>query len=149
MAKNLIPQIAQMLGVAIGEEFKIKGEDELTYRFDSDGLKLTHDSGIELAQISANVAFIDLVNGKDEIVKLPWKPKKGDAYYTFEVFRGKWVVRSLWWTGAPCNYALLDKGWVFRTKEEAEDALTKVAKKMGVEYEILEEKSAICCKNLL
>lgn len=136
MSKNLIPEIARMLGVEIGEEFKIKGEDELTYRFDSDGLKLTHDSGIELAQISANVAFVDLVNGKDEIIKLPWKPKKGDAYYTFEVFRGKWVVRSLWWTGAPCNYALLDKGWVFRTKEEAEDALTKVAAEMGVEYEI-------------
>lgn len=136
MAKNLIPEICKMLGVAIEEEFKIKGEDELTYRFDSDGLKLTHDSGIELAQISANVALVDLVNGKDEIVKLPWKPKKGDAYYTFEIFRGKWVVRSLWWTGAPCTYALLDKGWVFRTKEEAEDALTKVAAEIGVEYEI-------------
>lgn len=136
MSKNLIPEIARMLGVELGEEFKVKGEDELTYRFDSDGLKLTHDSGIELAKISANVAFVDLVNGKDEIVKLPWKPKKGDGYYTFEIFRGKWVVRSLWWTAAPCNYALLDKGWVFRTKEEAEDALTKVAAEMGVEYEI-------------
>lgn len=136
MAKNLIPEIAKLLGVEVGEEFKIKGEDELTYRFDSYGLKLTHDSGIELAQISANVAFVDLVNGKDEIVKLPWKPKKGDAYYTFEVFRGKWVVRSLWWTGAPCNYALLDKGWVFRTKAEAEAALPAVAKEMSVEYEL-------------
>lgn len=86
MSKNLIPQIAQMLGVAIGEEFKIKGEDELTYRFDSDGLKLTHDSGIELAQTSANVAFVDLVNGKDEIVKLPWKPKEGESYWTFILY---------------------------------------------------------------
>ena len=136
MAKNLIPKIAKLLGVEVGEEFKVKGEDELTYRFDSDGLKLTHDSGIELAKISANVAFVDLVNGKDEIVKLPWKPKKGDGYYTFEVFRGKWVVRSLWWTGAPCNYALLDKGWVFRTEAEAQDALPKVATEIGVEYEI-------------
>ena len=135
MAKNLIPEIAKMLGVAIGEEFKIKGEDELTYRFDSDGLKLTHDSGIELAQISANVAFVDLVNGKDEIVKLPWKPKKGDAYYTFEIFRGKWVVCSSRWGGFPNEYALLNKGWVYRTKEEAEDALPKVAAEMGVEYE--------------
>lgn len=136
MAKNLIPEIAKMLGVELGEEFKVKGEDELTYRFDSDGLKLTHDSGIELAKISANVAFVDLVNGKDEIVKLPWKPKQGDAYYTFDIFRGKWVVRLWLWTGAPCDYALLDKGWVFRTKEEAEDALTKVAAEIGVEYEI-------------
>lgn len=51
MAKNLIPKIAKLLGVEVGEEFKVKGDgDELTYRFDSDGLKLTHDSGIELAQ---------------------------------------------------------------------------------------------------
>lgn len=137
MAKNLIPEIAKMLGVELGEKFKIKGEDELTYRFTVDGLKLiTHDSGIEIAEISANVAFAALVNGKDEIVKLPWKPKKGDAYYAFEIFNGKWIVRLFWWTGAPCNYALLDKGWVFRTKEEAEAALTKVAAEMGVEYEI-------------
>ena len=136
MAKNLIPQIAQMLGVAIGEEFKIKGEDELTYRFDSDGLKLTHDSGIELAQISANVAFIDLVNGKDEIVKLPWKLKKGDVYYTFDLLGDKWVVRSSRWGGLPNEYALLDKGWVYRTEAEAQDALPKVAAEIGVEYEL-------------
>ena len=136
MAKNLIPNIARMLGVEIGEEFKVKGDDETTYSFTDDGLKLIYNGGIGIAEISSDAAFIDLVNGKDEIVKLPWKPKKGDAYYTFEIFRCKWVVRSLWWIGAPCNYALLDKGWVFRTKEEAEDALTKVAAEMGVEYEI-------------
>lgn len=137
MAKNLIPEITKLLGVEVGEEFKVKGDDELTYIFtDDDGLKITFAGDIEISQISINSAFVALVMGKDEIVKLPWKPKKGDAYYTFEVFRGKWVVRSLWWTGAPCNYALLDKGWVFRTKEEAEDALTKVAAEMSVEYEL-------------
>lgn len=137
MAKNLIPEIAKLLGVEVGEEFKVKGDDELTYIFtDDDGLKITFAGDIEISQISINSAFVALVMGKDEIVKLPWKPKKGDAYYTFEVFRSKWVVRSLWWTGAPCNYALLDKGWVFRTKEEAEAGLSKVAKEMGVDYEI-------------
>lgn len=134
MAKNLIPQIAQMLGVEIGEDFKIKGYTEQTYRFDDDGLKVIYS--YLMKKTFANVMLGSLLAGKAEIVKLPWKPKKGDAYYTFEVFRGKWVVRSVWWTGEPCNYALLDKGWVFRTKEEAEDALTKVAAEMGVEYEI-------------
>lgn len=143
MAKNLIPEIAKLLGVEVGEEFKIKGEDELTYRFDSYGLKLTHDSGIELAQISANVAFVDLVNGKDEIVKLPWKPKKGDVYYTFGRLGDKWVVRSLWWTGAPCNYALLDKGWVYRSEKEAQAALPKVAAEMGVEININRALTAV------
>lgn len=134
MAKNLIPEIAHMLGVEIGEEFKIKGYTEQTYIFDDDGLKVIYS--YLMKKTFANVMLGSLLAGKAEIVKLPWKPKKGDAYYTFEVFRGKWVVRSVWWTGEPCNYALLDKGWVFRTKEEAEDALTKVAAEMGVEYEI-------------
>lgn len=147
MAKNLIPEIARMLGVEIGEEFKVKGEDELTYRFDSDGLKLTHDSGIELAQISANVAFVDLVNGKDEIIKLPWKPKEDAEVYTFSFttheynsrfcpHKGVWYVTEWNWAGFPWQIAALDKGWVFRTKQEAEAALPAVAAEIGVEYKI-------------
>lgn len=136
MAKNLIPQIAQMLGLQLGEEFKVKGDNELIYRLTNDGLKLTYDSGIELADVSAKVVFADLVNGKDEIVKLPWKPKKGDVYFTFELLDGKWVVRSFWWGGFPNEYALLDKGWIYRTCEEAQAALPAVAKEIGVEYEL-------------
>jgi hypothetical protein len=137
MAKNLIPEIARMLGVEIGEEFKVKGEDELTYRFDSDGLKLTHDSGIELAQISANVAFVDLVNGKDEIVRLPWKPKFGDRYFGVFEFNGKLqICRYDIWRGTIAEEAQYRCGWVFRTCEEAQAALPKVAAELGVEYEL-------------
>lgn len=135
MSKNLIPEIARMLGVEIGEEFKVKGR-EYIFHFVNNGLIAYRTDGSVLPYENCLTHFLWLINGEEEIVKIPWKPKKGDAYYTFEVFRSKWVVRSLWWTGAPCNYALLDKGWVFRTKEEAEDALTKVAAEMGVEYEI-------------
>lgn len=135
MAKNLIPEIARKLGVEIGEKFKVKGEDELTYRFDSDGLKLTHDSGIELAQISANVAFVDLVNGKDEIIKLPWKPKFGDRYFGVFEFNGKLqICRYDIWRGTIAEEAQYRCGWVYRTREEAEAALPVVAKEMGAEY---------------
>lgn len=137
MAKNLIPEIAKMLGVEIGEEFKVDRYEYngLTFKFAENMLMSRSDlKGAEWG--ITYVILSELLVGDAEIVKIPWKPKKGDAYYTFEIFRGKWVVRSLWWTGAPCNYALLDKGWVFRTKEEAEDALTKVAAEIGVEYEI-------------
>lgn len=137
MAKNLIPQIAQMLGVELGEEFKIKGEDELmTYRFNSDGLQVTYDDGIEIPYISTNLALVALVKGEEEIIKLSWKPKKGETYFTFELLSGKWVVRSFWWGGFPNEYALLDKGWVYRTCEEAEAALPKVAAELGVEYKL-------------
>lgn len=135
MTKNLIPEICKMLGVELDEEFEIKGR-EYIFHFVDNGLIAYRTNGSVLPHENCLAHFLWLINGEEEIVKMPWKPKKGDGYYTFEIFRGKWVVRSLWWTGAPCNYALLDKGWVFRTKEEAEDALTKVAAEMGVEYEI-------------
>mgnify|MGYP000384148649 FL=1 len=135
MAKNLIPEICKMLGVELGEEFKIEG-DNRTYWFDLDGLH----SGEYVAEDEDDAMLHDLLCGEVEIVKLPWKPKKGDAYFTFVlmvVLMGdKWVVRSSRWGGLPNEYALLDKGWVYRSQAEAEAALPKVAKEMGVEYEL-------------
>lgn len=75
MSKNLIPEIAKMLGVELGEAFKVKGDDELTYKFTNDGLVLIQTDGfgleLELADVAAKVALCSLLNGKDEIVKLP------------------------------------------------------------------------------
>lgn len=140
MAKNLIPEIARMLGVELGEEFKVKGDDELTYKFTNDGLVLIQADGfgleLELADVAAKVALYSLLNGEDEIVKLPWKPKKGDTYFSFELLGDTWIVASSIWGGFPNEYALLDKGWVFCTCTEAKAALPTVAKKMGVKYEI-------------
>lgn len=73
MAKNLIPEIAKMLGVELGEEFQIKDFDGLTYKFNLDGLSATRDNR---TYISAANALAALVSGKLEITKLPWKPKK-------------------------------------------------------------------------
>lgn len=74
--------------------------------------------------------------GKRTVVKLPWKPKKGETYYTFELLNGKWIVHLLWWIDSPNEYALLDKGWIYRTKAEAETALPAVAAEMEVQYEL-------------
>lgn len=138
MAKNLIPQIAQMLGVEIGEEFKVKGDDETTYIFTDDGLKLTYDGGIGIVEISSDAAFAALVNGKDEIVELPWKPKKGEKYWGFwySSVNDAWLVLLYTWGNNPADFALYKAGWVYRTKEEAEDALPKVAAEIGVEYKL-------------
>lgn len=145
MAKNLIPEIIQMLGVAIGEEFKIKdkhGEfvSDKTYKFSENALMYFHQEDDNIYRIVSRTTLCSLLNGNYEIVKLPWKPKKGEKYYTFvlmvALMSDKWVVRSSRWDGLPNEYALLDKGWVYRTEAEAQDALTKVAAEMGVEYEI-------------
>ena len=144
MAKNLIPEICKMLGVELGEEFKVKdkqnncvsteiykfSEDSLLYRYqDQDGY-----------YTALSPTLYRLFRGDYEVIKLPWKPKKGETYYTFVlmvVLMGdKWVVRSSRWGGLPNEYALLDKGWAYRTRAEAKAALPAVAKEMSVEYEL-------------
>ena len=136
MAKNLLPGIAKMLGVELGEEFKVKGDDELTYVFTDDGLKVTFGDGIEISTIATNSAFVALVKGQDEIVK-EWKPKKGELCYSFGYRnRPKWGVSQQIWEKHPANIALFEKGCVYRTRAEAEAALPKVAAEMGVDYEL-------------
>lgn len=138
MSKNLIPQIAAMLGLQLGKEFKVKGYDELTYRFASDGLKLTYDNGLEISGLTAKVALVALLNGKDEIVKLPWKPKAGERYWTFDMIGSGntlCVVRYMWENDFN-EITKLKVGWIYRTREEAKVALPKVAAEIGVEYEL-------------
>lgn len=131
MAKNLIPEIARMLGVELGEEFKIKGYDPTCW-FDLDGLHFD----VWVAEDEEDAMLHNLLCGEAEIIKLPWKPKKGDVYFTFGLLGDKWVVRSLWWGGFPEEYALLSKGWMYRTEKEVQAALPTVAKELGVEYKL-------------
>lgn len=135
MAKNLIPEIAKMLGVELGEEFKINLCPNELFKFDMNGI-LAQEQG-EASWRSANHGMLqELVYGSFEIVKLPWKPKKGDVYFTFVLMGDKWGVGSLHWGGFPNEYGSLEKGWVYRTCAEAQAALPAVAKEIGVEYEL-------------
>lgn len=82
-------------------------------------------------------ALDSLLFGDTEIVKMPWKPKTGDTFYSFGLSNSnKWGVCMDWWVEEPCCYALLEKGWVYSKKDEALAALPKVAAEMGVEYEM-------------
>lgn len=47
---------------------------------------------------------------------------------------GLLVVVLREWEDYPAEILLADKGWAYRSKEEAEDALPKVAAEMGVQY---------------
>ena len=139
MTKNLIPEICKMLSVELGEEFKIKGR-EYIFHFVDNGLIAYRTDGSVLPYENCLTHFLWLINGEEEIVKLPWKPKAGEQYYSFG---GRligdptvWIVVDVIWQGLAYDVAMLDKSWVFPTREEAEDALPKVAAEMGVEYEL-------------
>ena len=127
MAKNLIPEICKMLGVEIGEKFKIKGDGH-TYSIELDGL---HSD--QYAMEDDYATLLDLLCGEAEIVKMPWKPKKREKYWTFNIFfeSGKWVTTSFVWGDEVFDNAVFKVGWVFRTEKEAKAALPKVAKELG------------------
>lgn len=135
MAKNLIPEIAKMLGVAVGEEFKIKGHKGLTYKFDNNELMFTYDKKSSNVSTTAHATFLALLRGETEIVKLPWKPREGVAFYTFHS-SPRWKVAYCFWHNSPSNFAMYKAGWVFRTREEAEAALPAVAREFKAKYEL-------------
>lgn len=140
MSKNLLPEIAKMLDVEMYEKFKIEGmSSDLVFRIGVDGLERERFDFAEDDRIWVTLAacnFVDLLTGKAKIIKLPWKPKESDIFYSFDFTYGKWGVKPDMWAGAPCDYALLGKGWVYRTRAEAEAALPAVAKELGVEYKL-------------
>lgn len=140
MSKNLIPEITQHLGVAIGEEFKIKDKHgkflgDKTYKFSENALMYFHQEDGNICRIVADsMTLCSLLNGNFEVAKLPWNLKNGEDYYTFGISAGVWVVWQQHWTNHPFDYALLAKGWVYPSKKEAEFALSKVAPEFDAKY---------------
>lgn len=135
MTKNLIPEIAKMLGVEIGEEFKVDKYDEMTFKFAENMLVARADFKGAKWGITY-VVLSELLGGYLEIVKLPWKPKMYEEYWTFGKLGEKWIVGTLSWRELPYEILLFDKGWVYHTRAESAAALPKVAAEFGVEYEL-------------
>lgn len=128
MTNNLIPNIAKMLGVEIGEKFKIEG-DAVTYEFRAGGLYGDHGTDAE--------ALEALICGNTEIIKQPLKPKAGEMYWTFGLYSLQdplWAVTSARWRNSPSDMALLEHGWVFNSRKAAEDMLPSAAQARGFRY---------------
>ena len=68
---NYMEKVAEMLGVKLGERFRINGEK---YYITKEGL---FDDDDDLCTI----IFMHLLTGKYTIEKLPWKPKMGKIYF--------------------------------------------------------------------
>lgn len=136
MAKNLIPQIAELLGMKLGEEFKLDIRGNNIFKITESGIWMKVAG--ENEWVEKPLEFVMLCNGDAEVVKLPWKPKIDEKYWTFDIVglgNTLRVVRYRW----DCDFNDLMKlkvGWVYRTRAEAEAALPAVAKEIGVEYSI-------------
>ena len=121
MAKNFMPEIAKMLGVEVGEIFKMTDYNSL-YRFTERGLEFKGTAGWCLSE---RIEW--LLTGRNEILKLPWQPKEGDRYY-FPATDFQYSCPETW-DNHPIDFALKEAGMAFKTKEECEAALPELRKK--------------------
>lgn len=72
---NNMEQVATLLGVELGEKFRISGYRSIYY-FDEKGLwREDIDKAVRSDELNG------LLNGTYEIIKLPWAPKVGEKYY--------------------------------------------------------------------
>ena len=123
MAKNYMADVAKLLGIELEEEFMVTGDDYI-YKLTKDVLEYKADDG---NWYYANDVFLNLLDGTIEIVKLPWQPKKGDAYY-YPVSNFKDVCCTNW-AYSVCDFAFKEAGLIFKTYEECEAALPALRKK--------------------
>ena len=126
MAKNLMPEVAALLGVEIGEKFIIENaEHNLQVVLVADGLHVTKDDflGSSNSKLLQNVLC-----GLFGVKKLPWEPREGDTYYYPNVYLG--AVKSYDWQNATFDFAMKALGMVYRTREEAEARFSEDYKKL-------------------
>lgn len=113
---NYMKQIADILGVELGEEFMIRFESgDIT-----DDLYMITQAGICIPKLSTTVydIFPKLLTGQIEIIKLPWKPMDGKAVWI--CVPGEGIVELDFNDSDLEHLALYKLGKLYRTREEAE-----------------------------
>ena len=107
MPENKMKEVAHMLGLEIGEEFKVKGNNEHNkYKFtDTD---LVYDSESKMPAI---VTLYDLLKGEDEIIKIPksilTEEEKEDLSGIIRLFRDEVISICKFESMRHCGYEFL------------------------------------------
>lgn len=135
MSKNLIPEIAKLLGVEMEEAFKIRRpdyevcENGIYAFFENEGLMKKNEQG-EFDN-NSSIEFEDLCLGNYEVVRLPWEPKEGDRYYAIAPTDDTKPYISLYiWRGYVVDYALWKLEMIYRTGEEAQAHMSEDYEKL-------------------
>lgn len=126
MGKNYMPEVARMLGVEIGEEFDVIYETG--QKSDWGPYKITRDGLVdESGNWTLNeTAIFNLLKGNYSLQKRPWRPKKGELFWTIN---GKGNVEKYHFLNDMCDLALLNMGNCFPTKKAAKAAVPEILEK--------------------
>ena len=129
MSKNLMLEVAKLLGVEIGKTFYIlqNGKHKCVYS-DNDLYKITEEG---LANINNTdgcyeyhgcwrVILTDLLLGECSVETLPWEPKEGEQYWSISFVKNRYpFVESYIWGEDDMDFLKLKLGMVYRTQTEA------------------------------
>ena len=116
MGKSLIPIIVKELGLEFNEPFKIVGNGDNLWRFTETNFQF-YDNYFQDDWVNVKPHIVaTLLLETPEIIKLPFEPKTGDKYWTYDEM---WRVEDWVWTCEFLDLVYKRVGIVFRTKEEA------------------------------
>ena len=130
-------QFADMLGLELEQEFVLTDvdgnrENKYTYKITEDGLLYKTPTFINWA-ISSLGTIGKLLDGDVKAVPKPWKPKKGEKYWTYsEVWE---EVTSFRFEGYYYDLLLWNAGNCFKTEEEAKTKGKEIMEQIQKEYE--------------
>jgi hypothetical protein len=122
-------EIAKLFNIELEEKFMIKDDDYHIYKLTKNGLQYELYNG--KYRLNTDM-LLKLLRGNVEMVKLPWKPRKGEKYYTPSPDFDHALCD--YWDGFPSDFALKEAGMAFKTKKECEIAIPELRKKyLGIE----------------
>lgn len=128
MSKNHMAEVAALLGVELGEPFKITDDThddcQRYHRFTKNaGIEIS-DDGVEW-KTAGTVILKFLLMGDVRIVKLPWKPRENERYY-YPLPSDKDLWGGTNWSDNNYDNLRLNRGLVFKTINEAVAAAEKM-----------------------
>ena len=134
---NKMPEVATLLGVKIGERFRIKEiHNDYVWWFETDGLhgEVTAKGLDSLRAFAFALTVSDtlykLLTGEFTIRRMPWRPRKGDQYwYVAWTDCGATFIHPETWRESFMDYLLLRSHNCFKTKDEAESHSLEIKKK--------------------
>lgn len=131
---NYYKQIAEMLGLELGQEFRIIDSHERT--IDAALFEITEDGLFSKANnLSGKVTLmLDLIlSGKCKVVPKPWKLKNGEKYWFYSESYNH-AMSHQWYSG-DFEFCLWKCGNCFKTEEEAETKGKEIMEQIQKEYE--------------
>ena len=128
---NLIPKIAEMLGVEIGEEFKVTQYNNVVFRFDETSLQFYFHLTDEWRETSDEF-YKTIMKGDTEVERLPFEPKDKEKYWTvyWKGLGDMLCAVYKTWRGDSCDFANKVSGNCFRSEAEAKKNKYEIYEKL-------------------